>query len=153
MYELQGQADLLYAMLYAAAAMLSLTACCYLLFRLSNAIAPDVTSPLRLCRWTAAFFACTTMSHVWYLPTFYLNSEEDRLLSPVIGGMLDFMTLIPFAIILLLSMLQDHFVHDVWGNFVTFAALNCEGASQRHTPAGAKTDTKPKNMFYQILIM
>ena len=46
-----------YIMLYSATAMLSLVACCYLLFRRANAIAPNVTPPVRLRRWTAAFFA------------------------------------------------------------------------------------------------
>ena len=58
MYKQYDQGDILFLVLYGAAAMLSLTACCYLLFRRANAIAPDVTSPVRLRRWTAAFFAC-----------------------------------------------------------------------------------------------
>ena len=87
--------------------MLSLTACCYLLFRRANAIAPDVTTPVRLRRWTAAFFASMALSHVWYLPVFFLSSSEDLLVSNIIGAMLDFMTLIPSAIIVLFSMLQD----------------------------------------------
>ena len=41
-----------FLMFYASVAMLSLIACCYLLFRRANAIAPDVMSPLRLRRWT-----------------------------------------------------------------------------------------------------
>jgi len=96
-----------YIMLYGAAAMLSLTACCYLLFRRSNAIAPDVTSPVRLRRWTAAFFASIALSHLWYMPEFYLTSAQDILLCNLIGAMLDFMTLVPFGIAVLLSMLQD----------------------------------------------
>lgn len=58
MYE-QICGDTLYMMLYAIVAALSLVACCYLLFRRGNAFAPDITSPLRLRRWTAAFFAAT----------------------------------------------------------------------------------------------
>ena len=95
-------------MLYGAAAMLSLTACCYLLFRRANAIAPDVTSPVRLRRWTAAFFASITLSHIWYMPEFYLTSAEGILLSNLIGATLDFMTIVPLGIVVLLSMLQDH---------------------------------------------
>ena len=88
--------------------MLSLTAFCYLLFRRSNAIAPDVTSPVRLRRWTAAFFASITLSHIWYMPEFYLTSAEDILLCNLIGATLEFMTLVPLGIVVLLSMLQDH---------------------------------------------
>ena len=43
----------LFLMFYASVAMLALIACCYLLFRRGNAIAPEVTPPVRLRRWTA----------------------------------------------------------------------------------------------------
>lgn len=107
MYDHQIQEDFLYIMLYGAVAMMSLMAGCYLLFRRSNAIAPDVTSSIRLRRWTAAFFACMTLSHLWYLPIVFFSSSEEIMLGYIAGAMLDFMTLIPSAIILLLVMLQD----------------------------------------------
>jgi AraC-like DNA-binding protein len=110
----------LYMILYGASAMLSLAACFYLLFRRSNAIDPDVTSPVRLRRWTAAFFASMTLSHLWYMPTLYPTSAEDILLSYIIGGMLDFMTLIPLAISVLLSMLQDR-RRPLWPIFAMLA--------------------------------
>ena len=106
MYEQYGQGDPLFMTLYGAAAMLSLTACCYLLFRRANAIAPDVSSSIRLRRWTAAFFACMTLSHIWYLPLAFLTSTEDVLLSYLVGAILDFMTLIPLAIVIMFVMLQ-----------------------------------------------
>ena len=108
MYEQYGQGDLPYMMFYSAVAMLSLIACCYLLFRRSNAIAPDVTSSVRLRRWTAAFFAAMTLSHIWYLPVAFLTSSEDIFLNYLVGAVLDFITLIPLAIVLLFVMLQDH---------------------------------------------
>ena len=107
MYEQFGQGNLLFLVLYGAAAMLSLTACCYLLFRRANAIAPDIMSPVRLRRWTAAFFASMTLSHVWYLPIAFLTSSENIMMSYLVGAVLDFMTLIPLAIVVLLAMLQD----------------------------------------------
>ena len=58
MYD-QIRVDVFFLMFYASVAMLSLMACCYLLFRRANAIAPDVTPSVRLRRWTAAFFAAT----------------------------------------------------------------------------------------------
>ena len=94
-------------MLYAVVAALNLVACCYLLFRRGNAIAPDITSPVRLRRWTAAFFAFMTMSHLWYMPSIYLNSSEDKLLCYSIGALLDYMTTFPLAIVILFTMLQD----------------------------------------------
>ena len=97
------QEDTLYLILYGAAAMLSLTACCYLLLRRSNAIIPEVTSPVRLRRWAAAFFASMALSHIWYLPTFYFTASDDILLSYLIGATLDFMTLVPLGIVVLRS--------------------------------------------------
>ena len=107
MYEQEFQGDVLYMMLYAVVAALNLVAGCYLLFRRANAIAPNVTPPVRLRRWTAAFFAANTLCHLWYLPTYFLTSSDDRMLSYFIAGLLDFMTVIPLTIVILFTMLQD----------------------------------------------
>ncbi|MBQ8486194.1 MAG: AraC family transcriptional regulator [Prevotella sp.] len=107
MYEQEFQGDLLYMMLYAVVAALNLLACCYLLFRWGNAFAPDITSPIRLRRWTATFFAAMTLSHLWYMPGIYLTSSEDKMLCYDIGGILDCMTTFPLAIVILFCMLQD----------------------------------------------
>ena len=107
MFDQPGQEPFLYTILYGAAAMLSMMACCYLLFRRANAIAPDVTSPVRLRRWTAAFFASMTLSCGWYLPIGFLTSGEDVMMNYLVGAVLDFLTLIPLAIVVLLVMLQD----------------------------------------------
>ena len=107
MYKLPGQEELLFYMLYTTAAVLSLIACCYLLFRRSNAIAPDITSPVRLRRWTAALFASMTLSHLWYLPSVFLSSVDDILLCNSIGALLDCMIVYPLMIVVLLCMLQD----------------------------------------------
>ena len=87
--------------------MLSLIASCYLLFRRANAIAPDITSPVRLRRWTAVFFAALTLSHLWYLPSVFLSSVDDILLCNSIGALLDCMIVYPLMIVVLLCMLQD----------------------------------------------
>ena len=107
MYKLPGQEELLFYMLYTTAAVLSLIASCYLLFRRANAIAPDITSPLRLRRWMAAFFASMTLSHMWYLPSVFLTSDDDILLCNSIGALLDCMIVYPLVIVVLLCMLQD----------------------------------------------
>ena len=44
-----------YMMVYGGSMIFALIACIYLLFRRSNAIAPEVTPPLRLRRWVAVF--------------------------------------------------------------------------------------------------
>ena len=107
MYEQEFQGDVLYMMLYAVVAALNLVACCYLLFRRGNAFAPDITSPVRLRRWTAAFFAAMTLSHLWYMPGIYLTASEDKMLCYDIGAILDCMTTFPLAIVILFTMLQD----------------------------------------------
>ncbi len=122
MYSQQIREDFLYMILYGAAAMLSLTACCYLLLRRANAIAPDVTSSLRLRQWTAAFFASITLSHLWYMPEFYLTSAEDILLCNLFGATLEFLTLVPLGIVVLLSMLQDR-RRSLWPVFAAVAPL------------------------------
>ena len=106
MIEQQTLRDI-FLMYYGGVAVLNVIACCYLLLRRSNAIAPDVTSPLRLRRWTAALFAVSALSHLWNLPVFILTDSEQAMLSYLVGGMLDCMTIGPVAIILLLVMLQD----------------------------------------------
>ena len=56
MYE-QILEDAIFVMLYAVVTVLAALGCVYLLFRRGNAFAADVTPPLRLRRWTAAFLA------------------------------------------------------------------------------------------------
>ena len=107
MYE-QFREEIPYIMLYAAVTVLAMIACCYLLFRRANAIAPDITPPVRLRRWTAAFFAVFVLNHVWYMwPTFFLTSSDDVLLANLLGGVIDCTTFFPVSIIVLLTMLQD----------------------------------------------
>jgi AraC-like DNA-binding protein len=106
MYD-QIRGDALFILLYGAVTAMSVIAGCYLLFRRSNAIAPDVTPPIRLRRWTAAFFASIVLNHLWYMPILFLTSSEDILITDLIGGLLDCMTVIPLALVVLLTMLQD----------------------------------------------
>ena len=106
MYD-QIREDILFGMLYAVVAVLSLIACCYLLFRQGNAFARDVTPPVRLRRWTAAYFAAAALCHLWYMPIFFLTSSEDIMMTDLVGGLLDSMTVFPLAIIVMLNMLQD----------------------------------------------
>ena len=99
MYEQEFQGDVLYMMLYAVVAVLNLVAGCYLLFRRGNAFAPDVTSPIRLRRWTGVFFAAMALSHLWYMPCIYLTSSDDKMLCYDIGAILDCMTTFPFVVL------------------------------------------------------
>ncbi len=106
MYE-QISGNTLYLMFYAGVTVLNLIACCYLLFRRANAIAPDVTSSVRLRYWTAAFLGACTLSHLWYMPLIYLTSTEDIMMLYFVCALFDFLTIFPLAIAVLFTMLQD----------------------------------------------
>jgi len=106
MYE-QIRGDILFFVFYGIVTAMAMMAGCYLLLRKANAIAPDVTPPVRLRRWTAAFFAAFVLNHVWYLPIGLLSSPEDIKMVDLVGGMLDSLTVFPLMIIILLTMLQD----------------------------------------------
>lgn len=79
----------------------------YLLLRRGNAFAADITTPLRLRRWTAAFFGVIAVGHLWYIPTIAPNSADNFMLSLLIGALLDCLFTIPLGFIVMLSMLQD----------------------------------------------
>ena len=112
MYD-QIRQDTLFIILYSVVTAMAAMASCYLLFRRANAIAPDITTPVRLRRWTAAFFAAFALNHVWYMPIFFLSSSEDIRLCDLIGGLLDFMTVFPLMIVVLFTMLQDR-MRPLW---------------------------------------
>ena len=113
---------LLLFMLYAARATVSAIACTYLLLRRGNAFAPDIVTPVRLRRWTAAFFAFIALGHFWYLPAAVLTSSEAIRLTMLVGGLLDCITVFPLALIILLCMLQDR-KRPLWPICVIIAPL------------------------------
>ena len=99
--------DAIFVMLYAVVTVLAALGCVYLLFRRGNAFAADVTPPLRLRRWAAAFLAVIALGHVWYWPTMALSSSEAVEQWTLIGGLLDCQLTIPVALVVMLCMLQD----------------------------------------------
>ena len=107
MYAQQSLQDTLFLMLYGAVAILALASGLYLWLRRSNAIAPGVTPPMALRRWTAAFFVTAALSHVWWyvLGVYWLT--DDRLIRNIVAVTLDHITLVPLVMALLLHMLQD----------------------------------------------
>jgi len=106
MYD-QIREDTLYIMLYAVVTAMAALASIYLLFRQGNAFAADVTPPRRLRRWTAAFFGVIAAGHLWYLPAAVLTSDDDIMLSLLIGALLDCVLTIPLVLVVMLCMLQD----------------------------------------------
>ena len=109
MYEQQQvYSNSLYIMFYGGSMIFALIACIYLLFRRSNAIAPEVAPPLRLRRWVAAFFAVMVMSHLsWFMLVRYSRLFGDPLINLVVAAGLDCVVLIPLIMGMLLNMLQD----------------------------------------------
>ena len=106
MYE-QILEDAIFVMLYAVVTVLAALGCVYLLFRRGNAFAADVTPPLRLRRWAAAFLAVIALGHVWYLPGTMMADGDAASLWMLIGGLLDCLLTIPVALVVMLCMLQD----------------------------------------------
>ena len=113
MYAPQSLHDILFLMLYGGVAMLAFAAGLYLWLRRSNAIAPDVTPPKALRRWTAAFFMTSALSHVWWYVLGIYWLADDRLTRNIICIMLDHITLVPLVMALLLRILQDR-QHLIW---------------------------------------
>ena len=101
------QEDTLYIILYSIVTAMNAMASIYLLFRRGNAFAADITPPVRLRRWTAAFFAVLAIGHLWYIPAMMFDSREAAMVSMLIGALLDCILTIPLALGVMLCMLQD----------------------------------------------
>ena len=107
MYAQQSLQDTLFLMLYGGVTILAMVAGLYLWLRRSNTIEPDVTPPIALRRWTAAFFIMAALSHIWWyvLGVYWLT--DDRLVRNIVAVTLDHVTLVPLVMALLLRLLQD----------------------------------------------
>lgn len=109
MDELSILEDIIFITLYGGVLVLNLVAALYLLLRRANAIAPGVTSPVRLRRWAAAFFLASTLSHVLWLLLACHPSQAGY----VAVCSADILTIIPAIAGILLAMLQDR-PRPVW---------------------------------------
>lgn len=107
MYAQQSLQDTLFLMLYGGVAILALISGLYLWLRRSNAIDPDVTPPMALRRWTAAFFIMAALSHVWWYVLGVCWLTDDRLVRNIVAVTLDHVLLVPLVMALLLRLLQD----------------------------------------------
>ena len=105
----QGQLieDIFFVTLYGGVTMLCVVAAIYLLFRKANAIAPEVTSPVRLRRWTAGFLLASAFSHLWWLLGVYRPLTEDPMVGYGFLCILDILTVFPTMMGTLMAMLQD----------------------------------------------
>ena len=122
MYEYEGLDNVLYTMLYGAAAMAAIIIGLYLLLRRHNAIAPQIDSPKLLRRWAAAFLFAAAASHVWWtiLGTVWL--VDDRLVRNIINLSLDRLTFMPLMMVMLLRMLQNR-KRKIWPIIVALIPL------------------------------
>ena len=114
--------DTIFIMLYAVVMAMAAMASIYLLFRRGNAFAADITPPLRLRRWTAAFLAVNALGHLWYLPATMFTSSEEVMLSMLTGALLDCLLTIPLSLVVMLCMLQDR-RRPLWPVAVMMAPL------------------------------
>ena len=105
--------DVYFVLLYGGVIMLDVVAALYLLLRRGNAIAPEVTSPVRLRRWAAAFLIAGALSHSFWLYYAY----HPSLTVYTIVCFLDMLMLLPSMTGVLLSMLQDRH-RSVWPVFI-----------------------------------
>ena len=87
--------------------ILALIGCIYLLFRRSNAFAPEVTPPLRLRRWVVTSFVVMLLSHLWWYVLVKYDFFGDSLTGLIVAATLDCMMLIPLIMGMLQAMLQD----------------------------------------------
>jgi len=106
MYD-QIREDILFIIFYSVVTAMAMMTSCYLLFRRGNAFSTAITTPERLRRWTGVFIASIALNHVWYMPILFATSSDDILMTELVGGMLDNLTVFPLSIVVLLVMLQD----------------------------------------------
>lgn len=124
MYELEGLHNILYTMLYGAAAVAAIIVGLYLLLRRHNAITPDITPPSSLRQWAAAFLFASAASHFWWTVLGTVWLADDRLVRNIINLLLDRLTLMPLMMVMLLRMLQDR-KRKIWPIAVALIPLVC----------------------------
>ncbi len=100
--------------------MLGFTASIYLLLRPHNAFAADITPPLLLRRWTAAFFASVGASQLYWLLIYYIPLEGDLFNRGLLCMAFDCIAPIPASMCTLLVLLQDR-RRPQWPIFTTSA--------------------------------
>ena len=103
---------ILFFIIYGTTGAMPLFAAVYLLLRRGNAFAADVTPPMRLRRWAAAFFIVAALGHVWWY-LFFIFSHNIHSASYVVTGLVDCVGLLTTIAGTLLAMLQDR-KRPVW---------------------------------------
>ncbi len=107
--EILGQTpvqSILFFVLFGVTGVVPLLAALYLLLRPYNTFSADINPPVRLRRWTAAFFAFTALTHVWWLLFIIFSLDLESLCYQLIV-LTDTMLLLTTIAGTMLSMLQD----------------------------------------------
>lgn len=115
---------ILFFTLYGVTGAMPLLAALYLLLRPCNVFSASIKPPVRLRRWTAAFFAFSALTHVWWLQ-FYIYSGDLNSAAYKLIVITDCVLLLTTIAGTMLSMLQDR-RRPVWPVFVAmlpFVAL------------------------------
>jgi len=99
--------DILFFTIYGGVTLTAMIACHYLLLRRANAFEPEITSPVRLRRWTAAFFATLAASHIWWLSLYYIGPYNNHFMGVIVCLLLDCVTVFPTLLCTMQAMLQD----------------------------------------------
>ena len=97
---------ILFFILYGITGAVPLLAAVYLLWRRANAIAPDITPPLRLRRWAASFFIVAALAHVWWF-LFLIYSNDLHSVGYVLAAEVDCVGMLTTIAGTLFAMLQD----------------------------------------------
>lgn len=98
--------SILFFVLFGVTGVVPLLAALYLLLRPYNTFSADIKPPVRLRRWTAAFFAFTALTHVWWLLFIIFSLDLESLCYQLIV-LTDTMLLLTTIAGTMLSMLQD----------------------------------------------
>ena len=107
--EILGQTpvqSILFFVLFGVTGVVPLLAALYLLLRPYNTFSADIKPPVRLRRWTAAFFAFTALAHLWWLLFIIFSLDLESLCYQLIV-LTDTMLLLTTIAGTMLSMLQD----------------------------------------------
>ena len=107
--EILGQTpvhSILFFTLYGISGVVPLLAALYLLLRPYNTFSAGIKPPVRLRRWTAAFFAFSALTHVWWLLFIIFSLDFESLCYQLIV-LTDTMLLLTTIAGTMLSMLQD----------------------------------------------
>lgn len=107
--EILGQTpvqSILFFILYGISGVVPFLAALYLLLRPYNTFSAGIKPPVRLRRWTAAFFAFTALSHLWWLLFIIFSLDLESLCYQLIV-LTDTMLLLTTIAGTMLSMLQD----------------------------------------------